>query len=65
MHNQLTGLLRVDVPVIGGPPAETPEADLCAAVAKTGGLGLIRGGDIGPAKMTQDFQTAVEQPDGK
>ena len=64
MHNQLTALLRIDVPVIGGPMAKASEADLCVAVAKAGGLGLIGAGYMGPAKLTQVYQASMQQLEG-
>ena len=64
MHNQLTGLLRIDVPIIGGPMAKASEADLCAAVAKAGGLGLIGAGYMDPAKLTQVYQASMQQLKG-
>lgn len=64
MHNQLTRLLRVAVPVIGAPMAKASEADLCAAVAKAGGLGFIGAGYMDPAKLTQVYQASLQQLDG-
>ncbi len=61
MHNQLTDLLKIGVPVIGAPMAKASEADLCAAVAKAGGLGLIGAGYMNPAKLSQVYRDASQQ----
>lgn len=44
MHNDLTRLLGIHVPVIGAPMAGVSATDLSAAVAKAGGIGLIGAG---------------------
>lgn len=64
MHNQLTSLLQIDVPVIGAPMAKASEADLCAAVAKAGGLGLIGAGYMSPATLSQVYKAASQQLKG-
>ena len=61
MHNELTGLLGIDVPVIGAPMATASEADLCAAVAKAGGIGLIGAGCMDPATFSRVYATALQQ----
>lgn len=61
MHNDFTRLLGIDVPVIGAPMAKASEADLCAAVAKAGGIGMIGAGYMDPAKLSQVYAAATRQ----
>lgn len=61
MHNELTRLLGIDVPVIGAPMATASEADLCAAMAKAGGIGLIGAGYMDPARLSQVYAAALRQ----
>lgn len=61
MHNVLTSLLGVHVPVIGAPMAGASEADLCTAVAKAGGLGLIGAGKMDPTTLSQVYTAARNQ----
>ena len=61
MHNDLTRLLGLDVPVICAPMARASEADLSAAVAKAGGLGLLGAGCMDPATMSLVYKAALQQ----
>ena len=61
MQNGLTDLLKVDVPVIGGPMAKASEADLCAAVARAGGIGFIGAGYMSAERLSQVFTEAWQQ----
>lgn len=61
MHNDLTRLLGIEVPVIGGPMAKASEADLCAAVAKAGGIGLIGAGYMNPETLSRVYKAAIQQ----
>lgn len=61
MHNTLTSLLGIQVPVIGAPMAKASEADLCAAVARAGGIGLIGAGYMDPTKLSQVYTAASDQ----
>lgn len=65
MHNMMTGLLHIDVPIIGAPMAKASEADLCAAVARAGGLGLIGAGYMGSAVLCRTYKAAMQQLEGK
>ena len=61
MHNTLTSLLGIQVPVIGAPMAKASEADLCAAVAKAGGIGIIGAGYMDPTKLSKVYTAARDQ----
>ena len=61
MHNTLTSLLGIQVPVIGAPMAKASEADLSAAVARAGGIGLIGAGDMDGTKLSQVYNAARDQ----
>ena len=61
MHNTLTSLLDIQVPVIGAPMAKASEADLCAAVARAGGIGLIGAGYMDSTKLSRVYSAARDQ----
>ena len=63
MHNPLTDLLQIKVPVIdiAAPMAVISWADVAAAVAKAGGLGLIGAGYIEPDRLTSIYTAALQQ----
>ena len=61
MHNVLTSLLGMHVPVIGAPMAGASEGDLCTAVAKAGGLGLIGAGKMDPTNLSRIYTSARDQ----
>ena len=65
MHNELTDLLGINVPVIGAPMAKASEADLSAAVAKAGGMGFIGAGYMDSATLSRVYKQAVQQLSGK
>ena len=44
--------------------AKASEADLCAAVARAGGLGLIGAGYMSPATLSQVYKAASQQLKG-
>ena len=61
MHNPLTDLLQINVPVIAAPMAVISGPDVAAAVAKAGGLGLIGAGYIEPDRLTSVYTAALQQ----
>ena len=61
MHNDLTRLLGIHVPVIGAPMAGVSATDLSAAVAKAGGIGLIGAGCMDSATLSRVYEAAIQQ----
>jgi len=61
MHNPLTDLLQIHVPVIAAPMAGISGPGVAAAVAKAGGLGLIGAGYIEPDRLTSIYNAALQQ----
>jgi NAD(P)H-dependent flavin oxidoreductase YrpB (nitropropane dioxygenase family) len=62
-HTLLTKTLDLAVPVISAPM--TSVADLAAAAAKAGALGLIGTGILSPHQLKQDVQSAQQQLQGQ
>ena len=61
MHNSLTRLLGIEVPVIGAPMGKVSESALAAAVAKAGGLGFIGAAYMDAAKLSRVYKDASQQ----
>lgn len=61
MHDPLTDLLQINVPVIAAPMAVISGADVAAAVSKAGGLGLVGAGFIEPDRLTSVYTAALQQ----
>lgn len=65
MRTELTEILGTNIPVIAAPMAKASGSALAAAAAKAGALGCLAAGRLSLDRVTETYQAAVQQLEGK